>query len=340
MITFAIQTLATRTNLEEYDAMESFREIINGTATEAQIAAFLTALAMKGETPQELNYFLQVLEENLQMVEPNVPGDLLYVSGAGGDILNTFHISTTAAFVAAGAGCNVAKHVTSHSGGVGGSAELLKNLGANINVSLGPMKSVIEETGIGFLYVPIHVQQLGAINSKIQIGLRNALTMLSALVTPIVAKRRLLGSYSVESAQLLAQTLQLKDTKHVMTLHGLAGLDSISNLGETRFFEFEGASGIDEKSVVPEHFGFDQAQVTDLMAGTPKENAVITKGILEGARGPKSEIVLMNAGAMIYVCGMAADIKDGVRKAQEAISSGAALEKLGQFTEATKKYGG
>jgi anthranilate phosphoribosyltransferase len=338
MITAAIQTLATRTNLEELDAIESFKEILEGSATEAQTAAFLTALLMKGETPEELTYFLKALEETMEFIEPKVEGKLLHVSGTGGDILGTFHISTTSCFVAAAAGCNVTKHITSRLGGVGGSAELLQELGANLNVSLPEMKTVIEETGLGFLYVPLHVKKLGEIDAKIQLGLRNALTLLSALVTPVKAERRMVGTYSVETAELLARTLQLQNVEHGLALHGLAGLDEISNLGETRIFEFMQGMQLQEKTITPEHFNFNQTKIGELMAGTPKENAVITKGILEGARGAKSDIVLLNAGAMIYVSGLSHDFTEGVAKAKETVSSGTALKKMNQFIEATKKY--
>lgn len=336
MIKQAIIKLVNRQDLNEVEAKDSIVEIMKGIATDAQIASFLTAMTMKGVTAEELTYFVKAIQEGTEFIAPKAK-NLVDISGTGGDILNAFNVNTTAAFVAAGAGCNVAKHVSRSAAGLSGSAELLEELGINLNVKLKEMQGIIEKVGLGFLFMPLHVKTLDYIQKKVQLGIRTSFNLLSPLITPVKAKNRLLGAYSEKACEKMAKALQGLEVEKALIVHGLNGLDTLSTLGKTRVIELSKGK-LDSKVYVPETFGFKAVDVREIRGGSPKENAVLLTGILEGAKGAKADIVLLNAGAAIYVGGKANSINEGIELARETIQAGKALEKLEQLKKETRKY--
>lgn len=331
MIREGIQKLVESGNLSYEEAREIMKEIMSGKATEAQIAAFLTALRMRGETVDEITGFTEVMKEYCQRIHPRVNGRLVDTCGTGGDKIKTFNISTTAAFVVAGAGVAVAKHgnrsVTSKSG----SADVLEKLGLNLNMEPKAVEQAVEKVGIGFMFAPaFHPAMKYAIGPRRELGIRTVFNVLGPLTNPADANAQLLGVYDRKLTEPLAQALKNLGCEEAMVVHGLDGLDEISTIGKTVI------SRLKEKEVttietVPKDFGVKLARPEDLKGTTPGESAEITFKILNGCcdiNDPKKEIVLVNAVAGIIVGGKAEDFSYGMELARESIDSGAAYKKL------------
>jgi anthranilate phosphoribosyltransferase len=331
MIREGIQKLVERGNLSYEEAREIMKEIMSSNATGAQIAAFLTALRMKGETVGEITAFTEVMKEYCHRIHPHVKGRLVDTCGTGGDKIKTFNISTTAAFVVAGAGVAVAKHgnrsVTSKSG----SADVLERLGLNLNIEPKAVEKAIEEAGIGFMFAPaFHPAMKYAIGPRRELGIRTVFNILGPLTNPADANAQLLGVYDRRLTEPLAHALNNLGCEEAMVVHGLDGLDEISTIGKTVI------SRLKEKEVttietVPKDFGVKLARPGDLKGTTPDESADITFKILNGCcdiNDPKTEIVLVNAVAGIIVGGKAEEFSYGMELARESIDSGAAYQKL------------
>ena len=330
-----ILKLAAGQNLEKDEIEAVVEEIIAGKASDAQIAAFLTALQIKGITPFELAIFAQTLQRDMPQYEiGKMP---LVVASTGGDVVGLFNITTAASFIAAGAGATVIKHMYMRSGRARGSAETLHVLGVNFNVTIEDMKKIVEKIGIGFTFMPLHLKVLHALQSKMQLGLRTAVDLVGPLITPIANSYRYIGVYSREAADIITKSLQLLNVKRALVVCGLNGIDAFSTLGKTACYEL-GATLIQSRVYVPETFGFKQIDVKELMGGSAEENAKILKSILNGEeKGAKADIAILNAAAMLYAANIAESINEGVELAKESVESGRAAEKLELLIKETQR---
>jgi anthranilate phosphoribosyltransferase len=326
-----IQKLIDGTDLTYKESQQIMKEIMSGKATNAQIAAFLTALRMKGETVNEITAFTEVMKEYCRRINPSVNGRLVDTCGTGGDKIKTFNISTTAAFVVAGAGVAVAKHgnrsVTSKSG----SADVLERLGLNLNLEPEAVKNAIEKVGIGFMFAPaFHPAMKYAIGPRRELGIRTIFNVLGPLTNPADANAQLLGVYDRKLTEPLARALKKLGCEEAMVVHGLDGLDEISTIGKTAISWLREGE-VTTVETIPKDFGVKLARPEDVKGTTPEKSAEITFKILNGCcdiNDPKREIVLVNGVAGIVVGGKAGDFSYGMELARESIDSGAAYKKL------------
>jgi anthranilate phosphoribosyltransferase len=338
LIREGIQKLINGANLTSTESQEIMREIMSGKATNAQIAAFLTALRIKGETVEELIAFAAVMRECCLRIHPHVKGRLVDTCGTGGDKTKTFNISTAAAFVVAGAGVPIAKHgnrsVTSKSG----SADVLEQLGLNLKMTPEEVQDTIEQVGVGFMFAPaFHPAMKYAVAPRREIGVRTVFNVLGPMTNPASANAQLLGVYDAKLTAPMAHTLKRLGCEEAMVVHGLDELDEISTLGKTAIaWLTEGEVATLE--VTPKDFGVKQAQIEDIKGTTPEESAEILFKILNrgcAVDDPKTEIVLVNSAAGIIVGGKAADFGYGMSLARESIESGSAYKKLKALVKAS-----
>ncbi len=324
-----IDKLVRGEDLSADEAHGSMKLVMSGGATPAQIGSFLTALRMKGETVEEISEFAKVMREFASTIRPHVEGMLVDTCGTGGDRIKTFNVSTVSAFVVAGAGVPVAKHgnrsVTSKSG----SADVLEALGVNINLPPERVEKLIETVGIGFMFAPLfHGAMKHAVGPRKELGIRTVFNILGPLTNPANADAQVVGVFAEELTDKLGGVLRNLGLKKALVVHGLDGLDEISNIGKTRITEV-GRAGIEGYVVSPEDFGLKKASVKEIIGGDSAYNARLAKKILSGEeRGARLDIVLLNAGAAIYAGGAAGSIPEGVDIAREVISDGRALDKL------------
>lgn len=331
----AIGKLVEFQDLTAREAEEAMRDIMSGSATPAQIASFITALRMKGETVEEIASLASVMREFCLKVKPKVGGRLVDTCGTGGDRIKTFNISTAAMFVAAGAGALVAKHGNRSVTSKAGSADVLEFLGARIDLGPSEVERCMEEVGIGFMFAPVfHPSMKHALQPRREIGIRTVFNILGPLTNPAGAKAQLLGVFDPSLTEALCQVLKRLGSERVMVVHGMDGLDEISTLGVTKVSELRD-SRVETYELTPEQFGIPRARAEDLLGGSVEENARLLLEILKGGRGPRRDIVLLNAAAAMVVGGISHDLKDALEAAKEAIDSGAAYRKLIDFIEAT-----
>jgi anthranilate phosphoribosyltransferase len=307
------------------------KEIMLSEATQAQIAAFLAALRIKGETIEEISAFAAVMRAFCCKIHPKVNGRLVDTCGTGGDKLKTFNVSTTAAFVVAGAGIAIAKHgnrsVTSKSG----SADVLEKLGLNLSVKPETVERAIENIGIGFMFAPIfHPAMKNAAGPRREIGIRTVFNVLGPLANPASADAQLIGVYDASLVNKIAWVLKNLGLKEAMVVHGLDGIDEVSTVGETLIAWLKDDE-IKTLTLTPKDLGVRKAAPEEILGTTPEESAEHTFKVLNGcfkAGDPKMDIVLVNAAAGIVVGGKADDFHYGMELAQGSIESGAAYEKL------------
>jgi anthranilate phosphoribosyltransferase len=338
MINESIQKLIDGANLTSAESQKIMREIMSGQPTNAQIAAFLTALRMKGETVGELIAFARVMRERCRRIHPRVEGRLVDTCGTGGDKIKTFNISTTAAFVVAGAGVAIAKHgnrsVTSKSG----SADVLEKLGLNLKMLPDEVQATIEQVGVGFMFAPaFHPAMKYAVEPRREIGVRTVFNVLGPLTNPASANAQLLGVYDAKLVTPLAYALKRLECKEAMVVHGLDGLDEISTLGKTTISWLKD-NKVTTIETVPKDFGVKQARIEDIKGTIPEESAEILFKILNGSfvvNDPKTEIVLVNSAAGIMLGGKAEDFLYGIELARESIESGGAYKKLRELITAS-----
>ena len=331
----AIATVVEGRDLAPAQAAAVMSVMMDGQATPAQIGGFLTALRAKGETPEEIAAFARVMREHAVHVKPKVTGRLVDTCGTGGDGSQTFNISTAAAFVAAGAGITVVKHGNRGVSSRCGSADVLTALGVDINVDPELQAAIVKKTGIVFLFAPTHHPAMKYVMATRQdLGCRTIFNLLGPLANPAGADAQVLGVYKRDLIRPVAEVLRLLGVSRAMVVHG-GGLDEITVTGDTEVAEIEGGR-IREYTVNPEMFGLARAGPADLLGGDPEENARIVREVLAGKRGAARDIVLMNAGAAIYVGGRAATLAEGIRLAADAIDSGRAAKKLDALVAATR----
>lgn len=338
MITEGIQKLVEGNDLHYSEARDVMKEIMSGGATDAQIASFLTALRMKGETTEEIAALSTTMKEFCHRIRPQVNGRLVDTCGTGGDRIKTFNISTTAAFVVAGAGIAVAKHGNRSFTSKSGSADVLERLGVNINLEPKIVEKTIEDVGIGFMFAPLfHPAMKYAIGPRKDIGVRTVFNILGPLSNPAGANGQVVGVYSRELVAPLANTLKKLGCEEAMVVHGLDGLDEISTIGETILAWLRGGE-IQTVELMPRDFGMRQVRPEDIRGATPQENADISFKILNGVSegwDPKRDIVLVNAAAGIIVGGKAENFEEGIQLARESIESGAAYKRLKLLAKAS-----
>jgi len=347
IITEAVRALVDKKDLSRIEAAAAMEAIMSGAATNAQIAAFLTALRMKGETVEELIGFAQVMRQKAVRVKTRgeevaaLTGTdremLIDTCGTGGDAAGTFNVSTATAFVVAGAGLKVAKHGNRSVSSLCGSADVVETLGINLELPPAKVARCVDEVGIGFLYAPLlHTAMKHVMAARREMGIRTVFNMLGPLTNPAGANAQVIGVYSPALTEPLARVLAELGTIRAFVVHGADGLDEISNTGESQISEVrEGV--VRSFRVRPEDFGMSRAAIGDLQGGDRAENAQIIRHILEGSDGPKRDIVLMNAAAALVVGAKARDLKEGVGLAARSIDSGAAQRKLETLIEFSQK---
>jgi anthranilate phosphoribosyltransferase len=330
----AIEKLVNRVDLVEAETVEVMNQIMIGEATPLQVAAFLTALRMKGETVEEITGAARVMREKAHRV--NVGSKMvLDTCGTGGDQKGTFNISTTAAFVLAGAGVNVAKHGNRSVSSQSGSADVLGALGVKIDAPKERVERCITEIGIGFLFAPLlHEAMKYAVQPRRDIGIRTIFNILGPLTNPAMASHQLIGIYSVQLVGVIAHVLKNLGSVRAMVVHGLEGLDEISLSGPTKIAELRDGQ-VKEYAIEPDEFGLKRCRVEELHGGSADQSAVIVRDVLDGKAGPTRDVVLLNSGAALYVSARATTIQDGIRLAAESIDSGKARQKLAQLVEMT-----
>lgn len=331
-----IAALMERRDLEEQESFECFSRIMEGACDPVQIAALLTALRLKGETSAEITGAARAMRRKAAFIDTGM-SHVLDIVGTGGDAAGTFNISTTACFVAAGAGVTIAKHGNRAVSGKSGSADLLAELGFNLDVEPSVMECCIQENGIGFLFAQkMHPAMRHAAPVRNSLKMRTIFNLLGPLTNPAGARNHLIGVFAPEYTEVFASVLKSLGSSHALIVHGADGLDEISPDSPTRICELKDGA-IKTFEFFPEMVLDDVYPLSSILGGTPRENARITLDILRGEeRGGKRAVVLLNAGAAIYAADAAKDIRDGVRKAAESIDSGAAFKKLELLLEAGK----
>jgi anthranilate phosphoribosyltransferase len=336
MIKDAIAKLADRSSLTEQEAESVMLEIMDGGATPAQIAAYLMGLRLKGETVEEIAGSVRAMRAKAVRI---AVGDPLVVDtcGTGGDGAQTFNISTATALVIAGAGLTVAKHGNRSVSSKSGSADVLLALGVKIDASTERVADCINEVGIGFLFAPLyHGAMKHCAGPRHDMGIRTMLNLLGPLTNPAGATIQVLGVYESRLAALLGNVLMHLGSQHCFVVHGMDGLDEITLTGKTQISEAKGGI-LSNYLLDPEDFGLIRVPAKQLAGGTPQENAAITRDLLQGRKGPKRDIVCLNAAPALVAGRKASNLQEGFILAGQAIDSGAAAEKLDRLIAFTNK---
>lgn len=334
MIQKAIQKLVDGKNLSEQEIMDAMSCIMEGDATQAQIGSFITALRIKGETIEEITGCAKVMREKADNIVPEVE---YYIDtcGTGGDGANTFNISTAASFVAAAGGAVIAKHGNRSVSSRSGSADVLEALKVNINLTPEQVKKCIEKVGIGFMFAPVfHKSMKYAAGPRKELGIRTIFNVLGPLTNPANARGQVLGIFDGRMAEPIANVLVNLNVERALVIHGLDGLDEITTADSTLISEVKNGE-IKVYYITPEDYGLRKVGREDLTGGDAASNAEIIRGIFSGEKGPKRDIVLMNAAAALYVGKAAETMREGMEKAADIIDSGKALQKLVELQQFT-----
>ncbi len=327
MIKAALEKLAEHISLTEKEACAVMLEIMQGDASDAQIAAYLMALRMKGETVEEITGSVKAVNERALRIYVGDP-QVVDTCGTGGDRANTFNISTAAAFVIAGGGMTIAKHGNRSVSSRSGSADVLAAMDVNIDLSPERVEACVNEIGIGFLFAPLyHGAMKRCATPRAEMGIRTLMNIMGPLSNPAGASIQILGVFDHALTEKLAQVLMRLGTQHSFVLHGRDGLDEIT-LTDCTYVSESKAGRVSSYQVAPEDFALTRVRPQELQGGTPKENAVIIQDVLKGHRNAKRDVVLMNAAPAFVACGKAASLKEGYDQAATALDSGAAYEKF------------
>ncbi len=350
MIKKAIARVVERGDLTEGEMIEVMDQIMSGGATPAQIAAFITALRMKGETVDEITGAARVMRDRatpirvgrnvLDIDRDDINLDMetiLDVVGTGGDGTNTFNVSTTVSFVISACGVKVAKHGNRSVSSACGSADVLEALGVNLDITPETVEKCINEIGIGFLYAPaLHGAMKYAIGPRKEIGIRTIFNILGPLTNPAGADCQVMGVYREELVEKLGWVLQKLGCRRGFVVHGLDGMDEITLTAATRLAEVT-PQGVTVSEITPEALGLPRCRMEELRGGDAVENAAIVREILAGNRGPKRDIVLLNAAYGLVVTGKAATPAEGLKIAAEALDSGRAMAQLERLIKMTNQ---
>ena len=337
MIRESIDAVVSGQSLTMEEASSVMREIMEGEATPAQLGAFLTAMALKGETTQEIAGMARVMREMALQVK--VDGELIDTVGTGGDGKNTFNISTATAFIAAGAGLKVAKHGNRAASGSCGSADVLEALGVQIELTPEAVAQCINEVGVGFMFAPaFHPAMRHAGPVRREIGIRTVFNILGPLTNPAGAQTQLLGVAFPELGGIMAEVLGLLGSHHAMIVHGAGGLDEISLSGDTSVWEVRGGR-VEEWTLRVEDTGLPETPIEAIRGGTKEENAATMRRLFQGEQGPVRDMVLLNSAGVLMVGDKVETIRQGVEMSAGIIDNGAALTKLDQMIEVTQRLG-
>jgi anthranilate phosphoribosyltransferase len=350
MIKQLIAKVVRGENLTEDEMAAAMDEIMTGTATAAQIGAFITALRLKGETVDEIAGAARTMRAratkininnhavNIDRDEINIEEEtILDIVGTGGDGTRTFNVSTTTAFVAAGGGIKVAKHGNRAVSSLCGSADVLESLNVNLDLTTSDVEKCINQIGIGFLYAPLfHGAMKYAAGPRREIGIRSIFNLLGPVTNPAGASAQVLGVYEPELTEKMAQVLKRLGTREAFVVCGEGTYDEISICGPTRVSHLK-ANEVRTFQMTPEEFGLPQADCKDIVGGNARENAEITRSILNGEKGPKRNMVLLNASAAFVASGVCDNFSDGIAIAVNTIDSGKARQKLDNLIEFTQQ---
>jgi len=335
ILTEAIDALASRRDLSAEQAAAVLAEIMEGNASEVQTAAVLIALRTKGETVDELVGLATTMR---RLATPVRAGrdDLIDTAGTGGG-RSTFNVSTTAALIAAGAGCAVAKHGNRSATGLSGSADVLEALGVRIDLGPEEVARCIQEAGFGFMFAPAHHGATRfVVPVRKELAVRTIFNFLGPLTNPAGAARQLIGVSDPAFLDTIAGALAKLGARKALVVSSADGLDEMSTSGTTRVVEVDGPE-LRSYEVSPEDVGLPRARAEELAGGTPEVNAATTRAILEGERGARRDLAVLNAGAAIYVAGRAESLEAGVREAEAAIDDGRATARLDHLVDMTRE---
>ena len=329
-----LKKITKKVSLTSKEAENIMREIMSGKVQDAQLGAFLTGLAMKGESIEEITGFALIMREFANRIDPNVEGDLLDTCGTGGDKIKTFNISTISALVLAGVGIPVAKHGNRAVTSKCGSADLLEGLGVKIDLPPEEVKTCIEKVGIGFMFAPLfHPAMKYAMPTRRALKLRTVFNILGPLTNPANAKCHVLGVFQKDLTPVMARVLNDLGAKHVFTVHNSCGIDEVAPVGINYITEVNNGK-IESYAITNEDFGIPDGSLKDILAGNLEENLKIAVNILKNkVIDTKYNTVLMNAALALKSVNKASDIKEGIEIAKNTIESGSVFEKLKQFIE-------
>ena len=326
----ALEQVLTKTDLSSEQMESAMNAIMQGEATAAQIAGFIIALRMKGETVDELAAAARVMRNLSTKVEIAVQ-PLVDTCGTGGDGQKTFNISTASSLVAASAGVNIAKHGNRSISSKSGSADVLETLGVNLDLTPAQIANCVEEIGIGFMFAPMHHSCMKhAVGPRKELGVRTLFNLLGPLTNPAGAERQVLGVFDQRWLEPLARVLDSLGTQHALVINAKDGLDEITISGETEICELKQGK-VTSYQVEPENFGMQTSDLSEIRVENAEDSAKMILSLLKGNPGPAADIVCLNAGAAIYVSGKCDSLKEGVSLAKLQISSNAAHEKLQQL---------
>ena len=338
VLSAALEELSAGRDLTEEDARGVLLEVMGGRAREAQTAAFLTALRVKGETAAEIVGMAKAMAELMEKVE--VDADvILDTCGTGGDHAGTFNISTAAALVAAGAGVTVAKHGNRSATSKCGSADVLEALGVAIDLAPEKVSRCIATCGIGFMFAPRHHLAMKYVAPvRRELGMATTFNLIGPLTNPAGARHQLIGVADARYVDRIAQAVRLMGNARNLIVHSDDGLDEVSTTCPTSVVEVFAGQGYDERyELTPEQFGMRRARLEDLAGGDAAENAALLRAVVDGEPGPHLDIVLLNAGAALYIAEAAGSIDEGVDEARRAVASGAARAKLDALVATTRR---
>ncbi len=335
MLKDALSRIVSGNSLSADEAAAAMGEIMDGSATFSQVAAFVTALRMKGETVDEITGCARAMRQRAVRVDAG-GGVVLDTCGTGGDGQGTFNISTLAALVAAACGARVAKHGNRAASSKCGSADLLEALGVRLENPKEKIEKMLREVGLAYLHAPaFHPAMKHAAPVRKEIGFRTVFNILGPLCNPAGAGVQTVGVFSPRLCRPLAEVLGALGSSRVFTFHGHGGLDELTTTGENHLVEFRDGK-VTETTLDPRALGLPAAKPGDLAGGSPEENAGIARSVLGGAPGPRRDAVLLNAAVALMAAGLAGTPEEGIRRAAEAIDSGAVLRKLDQFVAASR----
>ena len=336
MIADTIRRVVDGHDIDREAMFNVFGSVMDGQATDVQKSALLVALRMKGETPEEITGAALAMRERVTPLDTD-RGALVDTCGTGGDGRGTFNISTAAALVAAGAGALVAKHGNRAVSSACGSADVLAELGVNVDLDARRMSEVLRRTGISFLFAPkLHPAMSAVAAVRRELGMRTIFNVLGPLTNPAFARRQVLGVYSDRLVEVVARVLLALGAEHALVVHSRDGLDEISVSAPTHVCEVRDGA-LRSYDVTPEELGLSTHSLDELGGGSAEENARIVRTVLQGESGARHDVVAANAGAALYVGGLAPTIHDGVTLASEAMKNGRALAKLDELIAATRE---
>jgi anthranilate phosphoribosyltransferase len=352
MIKELISKVVSGKDLTESEMEKAMDEIMAGTATPAQIGAFITALRLKGETVDEITGAARVMRAraakinvnnhmvNIDRDEINIESEtILDVVGTGGDGTKTFNVSTTTAFVAAGGGVKVAKHGNRAVSSLCGSADVLENLGVNLDLTSTDVERCINEIGIGFLYAPLfHGAMKHAAGPRSEIGIRSIFNLLGPVTNPAGASAQVLGVYEQSLTEKMAEVLKRLGSKEAFVVCGEGTFDEISICGPTKVSHLKD-DNVHNFEMTPEEYGLKTAPVEEIVGGNARDNAIIVRNVLDGGKGARRDMVLLNASAAFVAAGLCDDFKEGIKIATDSIDSGRARKKLDDLVEVTAQCG-